>query len=364
MVFHETYMKTAIELAKKGEGYVSPNPLVGAVIVKDDIIIGSGYHTKYGGLHAEREALKNCRTSPKGASMYVTLEPCSHYGKQPPCTLAIIESGIDTVYIGSSDPNPEVNGKGIQVLRDANIKVVTGLLKEECDSLNTFFFHYIATNRPYVTLKFAMTIDGKIASHSGKSQWITGESARAQVHRDRKRYQAIMVGVGTVFQDNPVLNCRTKENPVNPIRIICDTKLRTPMNSKIVQTSKEIPTYLATCCTDKSKHSPYEMYGCSILVTKQQNGHIDLNDLMQQLGKIDIDSLFVEGGGTLNWSLLQENLVNHIQCYIGNKVLGGQSAKTAILGTGFDTPNDSPAFKLSNIMCFDEDILLEYDIIT
>lgn len=205
------YMYRALELAKKGTGAVNPNPLVGAVLVKDNRIIGEGYHQKYGQLHAERNAIADCYRrgeNPAGAELYVTLEPCCHYGKTPPCTEAIIENKIVKVYVGSNDPNPLVDGGGIAVLRAHGIEVETGILKQECDALNEIFFHYIRTKRPFVLMKYAMTMDGKIATVTGDSKWITGEAARRQVHEDRNRCAAIMAGVGTVIADNPMLNCR------------------------------------------------------------------------------------------------------------------------------------------------------------
>ena len=209
------YMYRALELAKKGTGAVNPNPLVGAVLVKDNRIIGEGYHEKYGQLHAERNAIADCYRrgeNPAGAELYVTLEPCCHYGKTPPCTEAIIENKIVKVYVGSNDPNPLVDGGGIAVLRAHGIEVETGILKQECDALNEIFFHYIRTKRPFVLMKYAMTMDGKIATVTGDSKWITGEAARRQVHEDRNRCAAIMAGVGTVIADNPMLNCRLPED--------------------------------------------------------------------------------------------------------------------------------------------------------
>lgn len=261
------YMYRALELAKKGTGAVNPNPLVGAVLVKDNRIIGEGYHEKYGQLHAERNAIADCYRrgeNPAGAELYVTLEPCCHYGKTPPCTEAIIENKIVKVYVGSNDPNPLVDGGGIAVLRAHGIEVETGILKQECDALNEIFFHYIRTKRPFVLMKYAMTMDGKIATVTGDSKWITGEAARRQVHEDRNRCAAIMAGVGTVIADNPMLNCRLPEG-YSPVRIICDTSLRTPADSLVVTTAKEIPTILATCCTDKEKQKVFTDKGCKIL---------------------------------------------------------------------------------------------------
>ena len=295
-------MRRAIALAQKGEGQVSPNPLVGAVIVKDGKIIGEGYHEHYGQPHAERNALANCIQSPEGATIYVTLEPCCHHGKQPPCTDALLAAGIRRVVIGSKDPNPLVHGKGIRILRKHGVEVTEQVLQDECDEMNEVFFHYIQTKLPFVILKYAMTLDGKIATYTGASRWVTGEAARAHVHRMRNRYHAIMVGVGTVLADDPMLTCRLgkTENGVNPVRIICDTVLRTPLESQIVRTAKEVPTIIASCNRQEAMHMPYVEAGCQILVTPEKDGQVDLWDLMRQLGEQEIDSVILEGGGTLN----------------------------------------------------------------
>lgn len=355
------YMRIALQLAKKGCGFTNPNPMVGAVIVKDNEIIGQGYHQKYGELHAERNALTNCKTSPAGAAMYVTLEPCCHSGLTPPCTDAILESGIRRVVIGSCDPNPLVGGKGIELLRSCGIEVTKGVLKDECDALNQIFFHYIQNRTPYVIMKYAMTMDGKIATSSGKSQWITGEAARRRVHEDRHRYSAIMAGVGTVLADDPLLTCRL-ENSRNPLRIVCDTHLITPLSAKLVTTTGIAATLLATANTDQEKHRPYLEAGCDILVLPQKEGHIDLNCLMKALGERNIDSVILEGGGMLNWSALQCGIVNKVQAYIAPKLFGG-SGKTPVMGIGIDNPDQ--AFHLSNptISWFEEDILLESEVI-
>ena len=284
------YMRTALSLAKQGIGFVSPNPMVGAVIVKDGEIIGKGYHQRYGQLHAERNAFADCKVSAEGADIYVTLEPCCHYGKTPPCTEAIIENKIRRVFIGSADPNPLVSGKGVEILKNHGIEVYQNVLKDECDALNEVFFHYISTKTPFVIMKYAMTIDGKIACYTGESKWITGEQSRLNVQQDRHRYSGIMVGVGTIIADNPMLTCRI-ENGVNPTRIICDTHLRTPLDCNIVQTAKEIPTIIATCCTDEKKQTEYINMGCKIISTEPKNNHIDLNQLMIKLGEEKIDSI-------------------------------------------------------------------------
>ena len=230
------YMKTAIDLAKKGYGYVSPNPVAGAVIVKNGRIIGEGFHEKYGSLHAERNALASCTEDPEGATMYVTLEPCCHYGKQPPCTEAIIDAKLARVVVGTRDPNPLVAGKGINILKEHGISVTEDVLKEECININEIFMHYIQSKTPFVCMKYAMTMDGKIACYTGDSKWVTGETARNHVHHQRHKYTAIMVGIGTVLADDPLLTSRI-ENGRDPVRIICDTYLRTPPGSQIVKQS-------------------------------------------------------------------------------------------------------------------------------
>lgn len=358
----EYYMKKALELAEKGRGFVSPNPMVGAVIVKNGKIIGKGYHEKYGTLHAERRALENCDSSPEGATMYVTLEPCCHYGKTPPCTEAIIESKISKVVVGSKDSNPLVAGKGIYKLRENGIEVLEGILEKECDEVNQIFFHYIKNKKPYVVMKYAMTMDGKIATKTGKSKWITGEKARQKVHLDRHKYKAIMIGVNTVIADNPLLTCRL-DNGENPIRIICDTNLRTPIDSKIVTTAGSVPTIIATSCKDLEKHEIYKALECEILVVSEKNGHIDLNKLMTVLGEKEIDSILLEGGSTLNWSALESNIVNKIQTYIAPKIFGGIDAKTPVAGIGIENPNDCFFIKETKITMLGEDILIESEVV-
>lgn len=357
----QEYMALAVSLAKKGCGYVSPNPMVGAVIVKDGRIIGQGYHERYGDLHAERNALKHCTESAVGATMYVTLEPCCHQGKQPPCVDAVLESGISRVVIGSGDPNPLVCGKGIRILRDHGIEVTEHVLEEECNRLNEIFFHYIQTKTPYVVMKYAMTMDGKIATYTGASRWITGEAARLHVQTQRHRYKSIMVGVGTVLADDPFLTCRM-ENGINPVRIICDTNLRTPLASQIVKTAKEVPSILATCCTDEAKQEPFKERGCQLLTVPEKNGHVDLTELMKQLGTQGIDSILLEGGAALNWFFLESGLVNKVQTYIAPKLFGGAAAKNPVGGTGFPVPSDCVQLKNSVLTQLGEDFLIESEV--
>lgn len=357
----EEYMNLALALAKKGIGFVNPNPLVGAVIVKEGKIIGQGWHEYYGGWHAERNALNNCSESPNGASMYVTLEPCCHHGKTPPCTDAILQSGIKRVVIGCLDPNSLVSGKGAAILRKAGVDVDIGVLQEKCIALNEVFFHYIKQKTPYVVMKYAMTMDGKIATASGKSKWITGINARNNVHKSRNQYSSIMVGVGTVITDNPSLTCRI-DGGRNPIRIICDTYLNTPLESIIVTTAKEVRTIIATACNDREKHKPYLEHGCEVHEINKKDNHINLNHLMQELGKAGIDSILLEGGSLLNYSALQSRIVNKVQAYISPKLFGGEKSKTPIGGEGIQEVCNCFTLKNQSITWFDEDILMEGEV--
>ncbi|MGN0106408.1 MAG: bifunctional diaminohydroxyphosphoribosylaminopyrimidine deaminase/5-amino-6-(5-phosphoribosylamino)uracil reductase RibD [Hominilimicola sp.] len=354
------YMRRAIELAKGGIGFVNPNPLVGAVIVKDGKIIGEGFHERYGQLHAERNALKNCSESCEGADMFVTLEPCCHYGKNPPCTEAVIESGVKRVFVGSFDPNPLVAGKGISILREHGIEVVENFLREECDALNDIFFHYITTKTPYVIMKTAVTADGKIAAATGDSKWITNEKSRAHTHETRKRVSALLVGVNTVIADDPMLNCRA-ENPSNPIRIVCDSHLRIPLTSKIVQTARDIPTYIACIGGNTEKITALENVGAHIIKTQSKDGHTDLAELMKKLGEMQIDSVLIEGGGEIHASALKSGIVNKVQLYIAPKIIGGDG-KNAVASLGITLMRDAVQLKNPQISRFDSDILIEYEV--
>ena len=355
------FMKLAISLAEKGTGKVNPNPLVGAVIVKNGEITGTGYHQKYGGLHAERNALKNC-TDAEGATMYVTLTPCCHTGKTPPCTEALIESGIKKVVIGSRDPNPLVGEKSIKILRNAGIEVVEDFMKKECDALNPVFFKYISTRRPYVVMKFAETLDGKIATSTMESRWITGEKAREHVHNSRSKYTGIMVGVNTVLKDNPLLNCRA-EGGRNPVRIVCDTSLRTPLTSRLVATADTYPLIIATAVTDENRIKPYLERHCTILkLNKGSDSHIDLNQLMTELGKRNIDSILLEGGSALHGSALAAGIVDKVEAYIAPKIFGGKEAPSPVGGNGVLHPSDAIILEKVRITQLGEDILIEGDV--
>lgn len=357
----QMYMQLALDLAMQGIGKVNPNPLVGAVIVKDGIIIGQGYHEQYGQLHAERNALASCKTLPNGATMYVNLEPCCHYGQTPPCTDAIIENKIAKVVIGTLDPNYKMKGKGVQQLKNAGIEVVVGVLEEKSIAINQIFFHYITKQTPYVVMKYAMTMDGKIATTTGNSKWITGQLARENVQSDRNRYTAIMVGIGTILADNPMLTCRIKHGR-NPIRILCDSTLRMPLECNIVKTAKDIRTIIATTKTDTASHTPYLNKGCEILVVSEKGNHIDLNELVHKLGEKKIDSILLEGGSTLNFSALECKIVSKVQCYIALKLLGGDAAKTPVGGKGIEEVINAITLKNSIIKTIGEDIVIESEV--
>lgn len=363
----EQFMKRAIELAKQGAGWTAPNPLVGAVVVKNGRVIGEGYHRKYGELHAERNALAACTEDPTGATLYVTLEPCCHYGKTPPCTEIIIEKKIAKVVIGSRDPNPKVAGKGARILREHGIEVVEDYMREACDALNPVFFHYITTKTPYVVLKFAMTLDGKIATRTGASKWITGEAARNHVHQLRGRYAGILAGIGTVLADDPMLNCRI-DGAHQPLRIILDSHLRIPMGSRLVRSAKEYP--LLIVCNESTRDreegtnriQKLEEAGAKVWTLPEKNGHPDLNVLMQRLGEEKIDSVLIEGGGTVNEAALKAHIVHHVYAYIAPKIFGGEDAKTPVEGSGIRLPQECAKLRLAKITVLLNDMLLEYDV--
>jgi diaminohydroxyphosphoribosylaminopyrimidine deaminase/5-amino-6-(5-phosphoribosylamino)uracil reductase len=356
------YMKMALELAKKGSGFVNPNPMVGAVIVKNNKVIGRGYHQKYGGWHAEKNALADCAVSPEGATLYVTLEPCCHYGKTPPCTEAVIESGISRVVIGTPDKNPQMAGKGIKILQQHHIQVDVGVLEEECRALIKTFTKFITTGRPYVMMKYAMTMDGKTASRTNRSKWITGSKAREHVHAGRHQYSAVMVGVNTVIYDDPLLTCRL-ENGRNPVRIICDSRLRTPPDAQIVQTADTIKTIIATCSDDNVRQKLYTDKGCSIIRVTDTDRHVNLAELMDILGKMGIDSLLLEGGGSLNAGALSQRIVDGIQAYIAPKIFGGTEAKTPVGGLGIDMPEEALRLTNMSLQQFGGDYLLEGEVV-
>lgn len=362
----QKYMQRAIELAAKGGGWTNPNPNVGAVIVKDGRIIGEGYHERCGQLHAERNAFANLTEDASGATIYVTLEPCCHYGKTPPCTEAIIEHNIARVVIGSRDPNPLVAGKGAKLLREKGIVVEEDFMREECDKLNAIFFHHITTGKPYVAMKYAMTLDGKIATRTGASKWITGDKAREHVHTKRSRYAAILAGIGTVLADDPMLNARI-DNAHQPVRVIVDTSLRIPMDSNIVKSAGEYKTIVACKSLEQpdkqiEKKNQLEELGIAVVELPLVDGHVSLKSLMEYLASQGLDSVYIEGGGQIHESALKEGIVNHIYAYVAPKIFGGSEAKTPVEGVGVSVPDECAKLILTDTSVLGEDILLEYEV--
>lgn len=349
------YMQKAIELAQKGEGFVNPNPLVGAVIVKDGKIIGEGYHMKYGGPHAEVNAFNNASEDVEGATMFVTLEPCAHYGKTPPCALKIIEKKIKKVIVAKTDPNPLVNMKGIQMLKDAGIEVEYGFMSDEVELQNEIFLKYIQTKKPFVSIKYAMTLDGKIATRTLDSKWITNESSRAYVHTLRNKHMAIMVGINTVLEDDAKLNTRLDGPHRDPIRIIIDPELKLPKTAYVVKTAKLQPTWVVSKRYDQSLVD----LGVRII----QMNTINLNQLMVQLGEEKIDSVFIEGGSYTHGLALESGIVDKVYAFVAPKLIGGKEALTPVGGLGVALM--SQAYQLINIryQAFGEDLLISGNIL-
>ena len=336
------FMQRAMELAERGKGFVNPNPLVGAVVVKDGKVIGEGWHEYYGGLHAERNAFKNCAEDPRGATLYVTLEPCCHYGKTPPCTEIVMEKKIGRVVVGLLDPNPLVSGKGIEKLRAAGIEVVTGVKQEFLEEQNRFFLKYIRTKLPWLALKTAMTLDGKIAAASGDSKWITAGAARQRVHQMRAEFMGIMVGAGTVKIDDPLLNCRMEGKCRQPVRIVISTKADISFDSQIIRTAREYPVLIAhTAAAGEETLEKLRKAGVKTMLCAEEKGRVAVKDLLGKLGESGIDSLLLEGGGELNYAFLRENLVDEVFTFIAPKLIGGKEAKTAVEGEGFKRMADA-----------------------
>ena len=353
---NEKYMRMAIELAKKGAGAVNPNPMVGAVVVKNGEVIGRGYHKFFGGPHAEVYALEEAGKEAEGATIYVTLEPCSHYGKTPPCAKKIIDMGIKKCFIGSSDPNPKVAGKGVAMLKEAGIEVVENVLKEECDEINQVFFKYIKTKIPYLFVKCGITLDGKIALSNGISKWITNSIAREKVQYYRNKFMGIMVGINTVLTDNPSLTARI-ENGVNPFRIIVDPNLQIDENCKVVKNNEDEKTMIITSQKNlftedtenteiqiKQKRLSEENKVKFIFIDGEK---FSFRKMLEEIGKTGIDSILLEGGETLISLAFEENAIDGGEIFIANKILGDNSAKPFI--SGFVREKMEEAVQLTNV---------------
>lgn len=353
---NEKYMRMAIELAKKGAGAVNPNPMVGAVVVKNGEVIGRGYHKFFGGPHAEVYALEEAGEKAEGATIYVTLEPCSHYGKTPPCAKKIIDMGIKKCFIGSSDPNPKVAGRGVAMLKEAGIEVVENVLKEECDEVNQVFFKYIKTKIPYLFVKCGITLDGKIALSNGISKWITNSIAREKVQYYRNKFMGIMVGINTVLTDNPSLTARI-ENGVNPFRIIVDPNLQIDENCKVVKNNEDEKTVIITSQKNlftedtenteiqiKQKRLSEENKVKFIFIDGEK---FSFKEMLEEIGKTGIDSILLEGGETLISLAFEENVIDGGEIFIANKILGDSRAKPFI--SGFVREKMEEAVQLTNV---------------
>ena len=353
---NEKYMRMAIELAKKGAGSVNPNPMVGAVVVKNGKVIGRGYHKFFGGPHAEVYALEEAGKEAEGATIYVTLEPCSHYGKTPPCAKKIIDMGIKKCFIGSSDPNPKVAGKGVAMLKEAGIEVVENVLKEECDEINQVFFKYIKTKIPYLFVKCGITLDGKIALSNGISKWITNSIAREKVQYYRNKFMGIMVGINTVLTDNPSLTARI-ENGVNPFRIIVDPNLQIDENCKVVKNNEDEKTVIITSqknlFTEDAENTEIQIKQKRLAEENKvkfifiDGEKFSFRKMLEEIGKIGIDSILLEGGETLISLAFEENVIDGGEIFIANKILGDSSAKPFI--SGFVREKMEEAVQLTNV---------------
>lgn len=358
---HEHFMKRALKIAEKGWGKTNPNPLVGAVIVKDNEIIAEGFHEALGCAHAEVAALKSACADVWGSTLYVNLEPCSHYGRTPPCAKAIIDSGIKNVVVGMVDPNPKVSGNGIKMLKDADINVTVGVMQSEAEKLNEIFINYITRHKPFVIMKAAMTLDGKIASVAGDSKWVSNEFSRNYVHLIRDRVSSIMVGINTVVKDNPSLTARLESKEcTDPVRIIVDSKGRIPLDSNVIQTKTKAGTIIATTALiDKTKENQLIENNVRIIKTAGSNGNVDLRVLMDELYMLEIDSVLLEGGGTLNYSALEAGIVDKVMFFISPKIIGGKDAVSPVEGVGIDLIKNALKIKDINLTQFDDDILIE-----
>ncbi len=353
---NEKYMRIAIELAKNGAGAVNPNPMVGAVVVKNGEVIGRGYHKFFGGPHAEVYVLEEAGKEAEGATIYVTLEPCSHYGKTPPCAKKIIDMGIKKCFIGSSDPNPKVAGKGVAMLKEAGIEVVENVLKEECDEINQVFFKYIKTRIPYLFVKCGITLDGKIALSNGISKWITNSIAREKVQYYRNKFMGIMVGINTVLTDNPSLTARI-ENGVNPFRIIVDPNLQIDENCKVVKNNEDEKTVIITSqknlFTEDAENTEIQIKQKRLAEENKvkfifiDGEKFSFRKMLEEIGKAGIDSILLEGGETLISLAFEENVIDGGEIFIANKILGDSSAKPFI--SGFVREKMEEAVQLTNV---------------
>jgi len=356
---HDDYMRMVFKLALKAKGLTNPNPMVGCVIVKDNKIVGKGFHKKAGLPHAEIEALEEAGEKAKGATLYVNLEPCCHYGRTPPCTKAIISAGIKKVYTAMLDPNPLNNGKGIKELKDNGIEVEVGILEEEAKKLNEVFIKYITQKIPFVTVKVAQSLDGKIATEKGESKWITSKESREFAKRLRDEVDAIMVGVNTVIKDNPLLNPSPKIMKWRPYyKIILDSKLRIPPQANIFSEGERKHIILATTKYVSKHKIDFFSKRAEVLICRDKKGRVDLKDLLKKLAQREISHLLIEGGGETIASALKEKIVDRVYFFISPKIIGGRDAITSVEGEGIKKLNEAISLKNIEVTRIGEDILI------
>ncbi|MFH1117099.1 MAG: bifunctional diaminohydroxyphosphoribosylaminopyrimidine deaminase/5-amino-6-(5-phosphoribosylamino)uracil reductase RibD [Pseudomonadota bacterium] len=356
----ERFMTRALELARRALGRTSPNPAVGAVIVRDGKIVGEGYHRAAGKPHAEVEAIKSAGSNARDAELYVTLEPCNHHGRTPPCTAAILEAGIKRVWYGTDDPNPDVLGGGAETLRAAGIEVIGGVNEDSCRRLIEVYLTNIGSRRPFVFLKLAMSLDGRIATRTGHSQWISSEESRAKVHRLRDRVSAVMVGIGTVLADDPSLTTRLAgRKGRDPIRVVADSNLRTPLNAKIFNPSSASQVIIGTRKSPPSDfRSKLERNGAKIVETSGKS-RVDIADLLSQLYHSGITSVLIEGGGQIAWGALEAQVVDRCLFFYAPMIIGGESAPTGIKGIGIGTLDEAPRLVDAKAIRVGTDLLID-----
>ncbi|WP_371369220.1 Riboflavin biosynthesis protein RibD [Sporomusa rhizae] len=354
----EYYMRQALTIAQYASGRTSPNPLVGAVIVKNGRIVGQGWHRKAGTPHAEIHALAQAGDLAKDATVYVTLEPCSHHGRTGPCADALIAAGVKKVVVAMTDPNPLVAGNGLTRLKEAGIEVVTGLLAAEAAKLNEVFIKWISTGMPFGVLKTAMSLDGKIAAYTGHSKWITGSPARQFVHKLRDTYDGILVGIGTVLADDPELTTRLPHGGNNPTRIIVDSMARTPLTAKVITDGRAPTIIAASCAAPAERVEALRSRGAEVLLLEKTPSGVDLRQLFKLLGEKRITSVFVEGGAAINASLLDANLIDKVYWLIAPKIIGGKTAPSPIGGTGATTADQAILLEDITTHSIDADVLI------
>ncbi|OGB95596.1 MAG: riboflavin biosynthesis protein RibD [candidate division NC10 bacterium RIFCSPLOWO2_12_FULL_66_18] len=357
----QQWMRRALDLAARARGRTSPNPMVGAVLVKDGQLIGEGFHAYTGSDHAEVAALRDAGPAATGATLYVSLEPCCHYGRTPPCVDQILQAGIRRVVAACEDPNPAVSGKGIAALRAAGLSVDVGVLAEEAERVNEAFFTHVRTGRPFVTLKVAASLDGKIATRTGESRWITGESARRRVHQLRNEVDAVLVGIGTVLRDDPLLTTRLGiADQRDPIRVIVDNLARLPLRAKVVNRASTAPTILAVSqMAPRTKLEALEREGVQVIVVESSPRRVSLERLIEALGKRGILSVMIEGGAEINASALREGIVDKVLVFLAPTLIGGKSTPTAVGGDGIESLSQAVRLRDVRIERFDGDILVE-----